>query len=98
MEWTPLEDEYEAYRRQLEEAAIEGQLQDPETAMKVGFPKKLHLSEAEKDQLATFIANRTTEAFELFQQIGGVSPAIVGQTLMNAAVSAMMWEYERIGR
>lgn len=98
MEWTPLEDEYEAYRRQLEEAAIEGQLQDPESAMKIGFPKKLNLSDSEKDQIMEFIAARTNETFELFQQIGGVSPAIVGQSLMNAAVAAMMWECERIGR
>lgn len=98
MDWTPLEDEYETYCRQLEEAAIEGQLQDPETAKKIGYPKKLHLSDMEKDQLTDFIANRTVEAIEHFQHLGGVSPAIVGQSLLNAAIAAMMWERERIGR
>jgi hypothetical protein len=98
MEWTPLEDEYEAYCRQLEEAAIEGQLQDPDDAKKVGYPKKLNLTNLEKDQLTEFIANRTNEALEHFQAMGGVHPAIVGQSLLNAAVAAMMWEYERIGR
>jgi hypothetical protein len=98
MDWTPLEDEYEAYCRQLEEASIEGQLQDPEIAKKVGYPKKLNLSDDEKDQLTNFIAKRTDEAFMTFQQMGGVAPAVVGQALLNAAVAAMMWEYERIGR
>lgn len=98
MDWTPLEDEYEDYCRQLEEAAIEGQLQDPEVAKKVGYPMKLNLSDLEKDQITEFVAARTSEAFEVFSQMGGVSPAIVGQSLLNAALSAMMWERERIGR
>ena len=98
MEWTPLEDEYEEYCRQLEEAAIEGQLQDPDSAKKAGYPKKLNLSDNEKDQLSEFIAARTDEALQHFQAMGGVHPAVVGQSLLNAAVAAMMWEYERIGR
>ena len=98
MDWTPLEDEYEEYCRQLEEAAIEGQLSDPDTAKKVGYPRKLNLSDMEKDQLTEFIMNRTNETLEHFAAMGGVHPAVVGQSLLNAAVTAMMWEYERIGR
>jgi len=98
MEWTPLEDEYDAYRRQLEEAEIEGQLQDPETAREVGYPRKLNLSDAEKDQLTEFIGHRTNEAFELFNKLGQVNPMAVGHTLLQAAVVAMCWERERIGR
>jgi hypothetical protein len=98
MDWSPLEDEYEDYCRQLEEAAIEGQLQDEDTAKKVGYPKKLHLSDLEKDMLVEFVGNRTSEALEHFQAMGGVHPAVVGQALLNAAVAAMMWERERIGR
>lgn len=98
MNWTPLEDEYEAYCRQLEEAHIEGQLSDPEIAKRVGYPKKLSLSDHEKDQLTEFVANRANEQLATFQQMGGVSPAIVGQALLNAAVAAMCWEFERIGR
>ena len=98
MDWTPLEDEYEAYCRLLEEAAIEGQLNDHETAKQAGYPKKLNLSDLEKDELIEFVGNRTNEAFELFNQQGGVSPAVIGQCLLNAAVAAMMWERERIGR
>jgi len=95
MDWKPLED---AYCRQLEEAAIEGELQDPESAKKIGYPRKLRLSDDEKDQLSEFVATRTNEAFEIFNSMGGVSPAVIGQALLNAAISAMCWEYERIGR
>src|SRR4051794_17900700 len=98
MDWTPLEDEYESYCRQLEEAAIEGELQDPEIAREVGFPKKLHLSDVEKDQFMEFVGLRTQEAFEMFQQMGGINPAVVSQTIMNVGLAAMMWEYERVGR
>jgi hypothetical protein len=98
MEWTPLEDEFDEYQRLLEEAAIEGQLHDEETMKRVGYPKKLNLSDSEKDQLAEFIQARTQEAFEMFQRMGHAAPEVVGQSLLFAAISGMCWEFERIGR
>lgn len=98
MEWTPLEDEYAVYRRQLEELAIEGLLQDPEDAKRLGYPKKLTLSDAEKDHLAVFVKNRLDQAFEIFNAQGGVHPAVLGQLFLDSILAGMMWEYERIGR
>jgi hypothetical protein len=97
MEWTPLEDEYDAYRRHLDEQAIEGLLQDPEDAQRFGYPRKLNLTDNEKEHLAVFVKNRLDQAFETFNAMGGVHPAVLGQLFLDSILSGMMWEYERIG-
>lgn len=90
-----LEAGYLRYQRQLEEALIEGQLQDPILVKRYGFPKKLDLQEVEQTELECFVINRVEDLFKEFVTTEEVSPMVIGHFVMNSVVAGMLWEMER---
>lgn len=90
-----LEEGYTFYRRQLEEAVIEGQLQTPELARRYGFPRALMLTEAEQMEVERFVLDRVEDLFTEFMDDEEVHPLTIGHFLMNSVLSGMMWEQER---
>lgn len=91
---TSLDELYAQYRRQLEEAVIEGQLQDPELAKRYGWPSALGLTEAEHMEIQRFVLDRVTDVFTEFVE-EEVNPLTVGHFLLNSILSGMLWEKER---
>lgn len=90
-----LEENYLGYKRHLEEAVIEGQLQDEELAQRFGFPSNLLLFPNEKEQLTEFVMDRVEEIFNEFLELDEVHPIIVGHYLLNSVLSGMLWQQER---
>src|SRR5437868_332644 len=91
---TTLAKQYALYVRQLDEAVIEGQLQDPARAKLYGYPKQLELSEAELQELEEFVLARVKDVFTDFAQ-SEVNPYSLAHFLLNSVVAAMLWETER---
>lgn len=98
MEWTPLEDKWDELCRFLEEAAIEGLLQDAELADKYAWPQDLVLSQSDREQIGQWTTDRVHELFEVFGQEEVVSPKAIGIYLMNGLLTGMAWQLDRIGR
>jgi len=99
-EWTPLEDAYEDYLGQLEEARTEGLMADPRLAREHGYPRELHLADPEVDELLRFTKDRAGEIEEAFR-VSASSGELVSRVMkvvLNGTVAAMKWERERVGR
>ena len=97
VDWTPLEDNWDKLARMIEEAAIEGLLQDPELADKHAWPLELSLADDEKEQVGQFTVDRVSELFEVFENERVISPRLIGQYILHSVLTGMTWQRERIG-
>ena len=95
-----LDDARARITRILEEAAIEGILQDEDLARKHTYPSELEVKEKEKDEIADYVIEQGHEFIDALLSVGIEFPPAINSliwraythSIYNSLLAGMVWE------
>jgi hypothetical protein len=97
-EFHPLTDIWDVYTDSLDNALVEGYINDDEIAENYLWPLDLQIVEHEQEDMKKYVHERMVEIVERIKYDQGLDPNLIAAMIFRSVMCGMMWEKERIGK
>lgn len=97
-EFHPLNDIWDVYTDSLDNALVEGYINDDEIAENYLWPNDLQIVAHEQEDMKKYVHERMVEIVERIKYDQGLDPNLIAALIFRSVMCGMMWEKERIGK
>jgi hypothetical protein len=99
--WKPLENIWDDYQRNVIKVISQAENTEDmseEELNKFVWPSTLYVAEKEKEEVNSFVTERTNEILEYVEHYKGLHPKLLSSYILRVLLAGMIWEDERIGK